>query len=214
MRDATITGAAVEQYLYAVLPPRLPVLEEMEERARREKIPIVGPAVGRLLHLLALTMGARRVFELGSAIGYSTLWWASAVGNGGEVTYTDSDPGKVSAAREYFQRAGLADRIQVRVGDALESLAAAPGEFDIVFIDLDKPQYPAALRAALPRLRPGGLLVADNVLWSGRVTAAPDSDATRAIVEFNRAIYSTPGLFPVIVPLRDGVAVCRKADRA
>lgn len=210
MPESTITGTEVELYLYAVLPPRPPVLEEMEQRAREEQIPIVGPAVGRLLQLLAAISGARRVFELGSAIGYSTLWWAAGVGDAGEVYYTDNDAERAAAAAGYFRRSGLGGRVRLLVGDAFESLASTAGEFDIIFCDLEKTQYPEALRRALPRLRVGGLLVADNVLWSGRVAAAPDSAETAAMVEFNRAIYASPQLFPVILPLRDGVAVCRK----
>ncbi|HXR97352.1 MAG TPA: O-methyltransferase [Terriglobales bacterium] len=206
-----LLAPALEQYLYQLLPPSPPVLAEMEKQARERDIPIVGPAVARVLRLLAELTGARRVFELGSAIGYSTLWWAAAVGEGGEVFYTDSDPANCQEAAGYFERARLSDRIRILQGDAIAMLAATPGDFDIVFCDLNKPQYPEALRQAAPRIKPGGLLVADNVLWSGRVASTDDtSESTVAIKEFNRMIYSDLRLEPVILPLRDGVAVCRR----
>src|SRR6185312_8070054 len=155
--------------------------------------------------------GARRVFELGSAIGYSTLWWARAVGDEGAVYFTDSSPLNSAEAAAYFHRAGLQHRIHVLEGDALALLQATPGKFDIIFCDINKDQYPEALRQSLPRIKPGGLFVADNALWSGRVVhaAAPGDRDTSAIQEFNRMIYSDSRLFPVILPLRDGVAVCR-----
>lgn len=205
-----ILAPEVEAYLYRLLPPSGAVLEEMEAQAKKRDIPIVGPLVARSFRLIATLAGARRVFELGSAIGYSTLWWAEAVGEGGEVFYTDSSADNVAEAQGYFKRAGLEGRIRVLPGEALASLAATRGEFDIIFCDLDKPQYPEAFRQAVPRLRKGGLLVADNVLWSGKVTAAAGDEATRAIQEFNRMLYSDTRLEPVILPLRDGVAVARK----
>lgn len=206
----TITGAEVERYLEQLLPQRDPVMLEMERQAAARDIPIVGPVVGRLLYQLAAVQGARRIFELGSAIGYSTLWWARAVGEDGEVFYTDFDQQRAAEAREYFRQAGMEERIRMKMGDALASLEATSGNFDLIFIDLEKTAYPEALRKALPRLRKGGLLVADNVLWKGKVAAPDESPETRAILEFNRSLYSSPGLLPVILPLRDGVAVCRK----
>ena len=206
-----ITTEAVERYLYAMLPARGEVLSEMEKLAAEREIPIVGPAVGRLLHQLALISGAKSVFELGSAIGYSTLWWAEAVGSSGRVVYTDSDRDNADRARQYFERAGVADRITIHVGDALELLSEQKQEWDIVFCDIDKEDYPRALRLALPRLRKGGLLVADNVLWSGRVAEAEPTEAsTKAIQEFNRILYTSPDLYTTVLPLRDGVAVAVK----
>src|SRR5215475_7466436 len=128
-----ITEPAVDQYMLNLLPPRDAVLQEMEQQALRRDIPIVGPAVGRVLYQYARLIGARKVFELGSAIGYSTIWWAQAVGEGGEVFYTDGDPKKAEEARGYFRRAGVASRIRVGVGDALKQLVKQKQEFDIIF---------------------------------------------------------------------------------
>lgn len=206
-----ITNGPVEQYLYSLLPSRDEVLTQIENEAIKRDIPIVGPAVGRFLHQLALISGAKSVFELGSAVGYSTIWWARAVGEGGRVTYTDGDRKKADEARGYFERAGVADRITIKVGDALELLSEQKQEYDIIFCDIDKEDYPRAFKMALPRLRKGGLLVADNVLWSGRVAQENPSEAsTKAILEFNRLLYSSPELFPTVLPIRDGVAVAVK----
>ena len=213
-----ITGDEVERYLYAMLPPRDPVLQEMEDQAEKRNIPIVGPIVGRFFTQLVQMIGAKSVFEAGSAIGYSTIWWARAVGEGGRVIYTDGDPKKAEEARGYFDRAGVKDRIIVRVGDALEVLSEEKREFDIVFCDIDKEDYPRALRLARSRVRKGGLFVADNVLWSGRVAyaagnpglAASQEESTKAIVELNKALYDSPDFFTTILPIRDGVEVARK----
>lgn len=205
-----ITDPEVEAYLYAMLPSSGPVLAEMERVARERDIPIVGPAVARVFKLLAGIARAKRVFELGSAIGYSTLWWAEAVGEGGEVFYTDSSSANAAEAAAYFRQAGLQHRIQVLQGEALALLRSTPGEFDIVFCDLNKEQYPEALQAAVPRLKPGGLLIADNVLWSGRVARPDGSPQTDGILEFNRMLYADARLEPVILPLRDGIAVARR----
>jgi caffeoyl-CoA O-methyltransferase len=201
---------AVDNYLYAVLPPSDEVLTEIEAEAAKRKIPIVGPAVGRILHQLALMIGAKTIFEMGSAIGYSTIWWARAVGEGGLVFYTDGDRKNADEARGYFDRAGVASRINVATGDALELLSEHKQEFDIIFNDVDKEDYPRVFRLAVPRLRKGGLFVTDNVLWSGRVAQKDPDKTTKAILEFNRLLYSSPDLFTTILPIRDGVAVAIK----
>ena len=162
----------VEEYLYRTLPERDPVFHDMESYAVENDVPIVGPAVGRLLFQLAKMTGAKRIFEMGSAIGYSTLWWALAVGQEGIVFYTDGDRRNADRARESFQRAGVLERIEIKIGDALEILSERKGEFDIIFNDVDKTQYPQAFKLAAEKVRRGGLYVVDNVLWSGRVASA------------------------------------------
>jgi caffeoyl-CoA O-methyltransferase len=209
--DHGITSNAVDEYLYTMLPPRDEVLAEMEAEAIKDKVPIVGPAVARLLYQLAVIAKAKTVFELGSAIGYSTLWWAHAVGEGGRVIYTDGDRKNADRARRYFERAGVAERISIKVGDALELLSEEKQHFDVIFNDVDKEDYPRVLRLALPRLRKGGLLISDNVLWSGRVAQKNPAEAsTKAILEFNRLLYGSPDLFTTILPIRDGIAVAVK----
>ena len=202
----------IDEYVHSLLPERDEVLREMEEQALHRRIPIVGPAVGRFFFQLAQMIGARTVFEMGSAIGYSTIWWARAVGEGGRVVYTDGNRKNAEEARGYFQRAEVADRIQVRVGDALELLSEENGQFDIVFCDIDKDDYPRALKLAAPRVRKGGLFVTDNTLWHGRVIAPPGSQAaelptTKAVQEFNRSLNSSKDFLTTLLPLRDGVSV-------
>jgi caffeoyl-CoA O-methyltransferase len=206
-----ITDKKVERYIYGILPRRDPVLTEMEAYAKRRNVPIIGPAVGRLLYLLVKVSGAKRVFEMGSAIGYSAIWLARAAGPGAEIYYTEGDPANARRAKDYCRRAGVAGRINFLVGNALKLIGDVPGKFGLIFIDVDKHQYPAALRKALPRLRRGGLLITDNTLWSGRVAKRAADRNTRAIQQFNKQVYSSRELFPVIIPLRDGVTVCRKA---
>ena len=206
-----VTEEGVEDYLYSMLPPRDPVLAEMEAEAAKRDIPIVGPAVGRLFQQLAIISGAKTIFEMGSAIGYSTIWWAMGVGQAGRVYYTDSDRKNCDQARRYAERSGVAARVTFKLGDALELLSEEKQLFDIIFNDVDKDDYPRVFRLAVPRLKRGGLLVTDNVLWSGQVAKKnPKDSSTKAIVEFNRLLYGSPDLFTTIIPLRDGVSVSVK----
>jgi predicted O-methyltransferase YrrM len=205
------TAGPVDDYVYSMLPARDEVLTEMEDYASDHEIPIVGPAVARVLQQLALTIGAKTVFELGSAIGYSTIWWANAVGEKGRVIYTDGDAKNAKRALGYFDRAGVTGRITIHTGDALELLSEQKQQFDVIFNDVDKEDYPRVLRLVLPRLRKGGLFITDNVLWSGRVAEKNPKDAsTRAILEFNRLLYNSPDFYTTILPIRDGLAVALK----
>ncbi|MCZ6689648.1 MAG: O-methyltransferase [Planctomycetota bacterium] len=205
-----IVDESVENYLQGLIPDRDEVLREMEEQAAKEKIPIVGPLVGRLLWQLCRVAGARRVLELGSAIGYSTIWLARGVGEEGSVIFTDWGEENARTAKGYFERAGLLGRIDVRTGDSLEILDQLDGEFDLIFNDVDKQFYPTVFEKAVPRLRRGGLLVCDNVLWSGKVTEAGADEWTEAIRKYNRLIHETPGVFSTILPLRDGIGITMK----
>jgi predicted O-methyltransferase YrrM len=206
-----ITNPAVEDYLYDLTPARDPVLAEMEQLAAERRIPIVGPLVGRLFFQLAQMTGAKTVFEMGSAIGYSTIWWACGMGPEGRVVYTDGDRRNAEQARKFFERAGVLNQVDIQVGDAIEILSEQKSEFDIIFNDVDKDDYPRVFRVAVPRVRKGGLFVADNVLWHGDVAnPAHDDEATRAIREFNQLLLKSPELNTTILPLRDGVSIAMK----
>jgi len=202
----------VEEYLYKLLPERDVVMGEMEAYAEMNRVPIIGPAVARLLALLVQVSGAKRIFEMGSAIGYSTIWLARAAGPKGKIFYTDGDPANAHRAKVYFRMAGVTKRIEVKIGNALELVKKAPGKFDMIFNDVDKHQYPEAFRAALPKLRRGGLFITDNTIWSGKAArpAADDDKNTRGVQEFNRLVYASKELYPVLIPLRDGVTICCK----
>ena len=208
---ANILPAKLEAYMDGLLPERDAVPAEMERYAKKHDVPIIGPACGRLLYLLTQISGAKRIFEMGSAIGYSTLWFARAAGPGSQIFYTDGDSANAVRARRNLERAGVLDRVKILTGDAIELLDTVPGEFDIILIDVYKHQYPAAGKKAVARLKSGGLLITDNVLWSGKVAKPAKDRDTRSILEFNKMVYASKELFPVIVPLRDGVSVCRKA---
>ena len=201
-----IVNPDIERYMYGLLPPRDPVLAEMEREAERRGIPIVGPAVANLLAQLVRISGARRIFELGSAIGYSTIWLARAAGPNAEIHYSDFSPHNAEEARGYFERAGVASCIHIHVGDALAALASVPGDFDLIFNDVGKEDYPAVLEAVAGRLKPGGLLLADNVLRRGEVVD-PQDKAARAVVEFNANLFNSSDFWSSIVPFRDGVSI-------
>jgi len=182
-----IVNPEIERYLHALLPPRDSVLAEMEAEAERRNIPIIGPAVARVLAQLVLLTGAKRIFELGSAIGYSTIWLARAAGLGAEVHYTDGSVENAREARGYFERAGLSSSIHVHV-------------------DVDKEGYPSVLDAVPARLKKGGIFATDNTLWYGRVLNPKDA-SDRAVVEFNRKLYESAHFFSTILPIRDGLTV-------
>ena len=203
-----ITLESVEDYMRTLLPPRDPVAAEMEDFAKKNRVPIVGPMVGRFLHQLARFVDAERVFEMGSAIGYSTIWFARALKPGGKVYYTDGSHENASRARDYIKRAGVSDRIEILVGNALDLIDQVQGEFDVVFNDVDKDDYPAVYRKAANRVRIGGLFVSDNVLWSGRVADSFVKDKqTDGIRSFNKLLYADDRYYSTIMPIRDGVAV-------
>jgi caffeoyl-CoA O-methyltransferase len=207
-----IVDPRVEDYMRSLLTRYdEPVLLEMEAEGKDRGFPIIGRLVGVTVELLARSVGAKRVFELGSGFGYSAYWFARAVGPSGEVHGTDGDPENEPKALDYLSRAGLAEPIRWHVGDAVTHLGAAPGEFDVVYNDIDKDGYPAAWTAARERIRVGGLYVCDNVLWSGRVAVQDRDDPrpvyTQAILEHNRLIAEDDRFISSIVPTRDGVFV-------
>jgi caffeoyl-CoA O-methyltransferase len=207
-----ITHPEIHRYLEDIRPPSDPILQEMERLATERKFPCLGPQCSRILYQLTKTAGAKRIFEMGSGFGYTMYWMALALPKNGLIIGSDSDPTNVSTANEFFRRGGIDDRTDIRGGDALAILAAESEPFDLIYCDIDKESYPEALDLAKPRLRAGGLLIADNVLWSGRVTdPSVDDNATDAIREFTRRLYADPDFFTTIIPIRDGMSVSRKA---
>ncbi len=187
--------------------------QRLEARAMSRGFPLVGRESGRWLFLLSQMIGARRVLELGSGFGYSAFWFARGVGPGGEVHGTERDEWEHQAFDELWADEPLRARVTLHRGDALELLERLPGPWDIVFVDIHKAGYPDALRLAVPRIRPGGLLLADNVLWGGKV-ARPldpaDTSGTDSLLAFNRAIHEHPSLHSLILPCGDGLSVSRK----
>jgi len=184
-----------------------PVLADMHAEAAERGFPIVGPEVGRLLFQLATVSGARRVFEMGSGFGYSTLWFARAVGPEGRVYHTEGNPRNTERAREYLSRAGLLERVVFTTGDAREILKRTPGDFDIVFMDIDKEQYPEGYRIFRDRVKPGGMAVVDNLVWGGRVAEGDSDQTTEGIREYLRLMWNDPEYLSSLMPVRDGVGV-------
>ncbi len=209
--DATksILHPEVAAYLDSLTAAPDPLPLRMERKAKALGFPLVGRRAGRWLELLARMIGARRVLELGSGWGYSAYWLARGVGPEGQVLGTESDPRCIAEHRELFANHPLAGRIRLQQGEALATLRSLSGPYDMIFVDIEKEDYPRALELAVPRIRSGGLLVADNVLWGGKVTqpAAPDDVATRGVLRFNTLLHDDPRLEAAILPADDGLAV-------
>ena len=204
----------VATYLDGLVPPRAARLAELEAEAQRTDFPIIGPATGHLCYLLTRLAGARRVFELGSGFGYSTAWFARAVkeNGGGTVHHVVWDEELSRAARESLSALGLADVVEFHAGEAVDTLRRTTGPFDIIFNDIDKQDYPKALDVIATKLKTGGLLLADNMLWSGRIFDARDrSRATRAIREFTRRVQGDPRWISAVIPIRDGLLVAYRS---
>jgi predicted O-methyltransferase YrrM len=203
----------VAKYLESLVPPRPPELARMEAYALGTDFPIIGPACGNLCYLLARLIGARSVFELGSGFGYSTAWFARAVfeNGGGVVHHVVWDEELSRDARRGLAALHLTDQVEFHVGEAVETLRQQSGPFDLIFNDINKEGYPDSLPVIAGKLRPGGLLVIDNMLWSGRIFDEEDQDSsTRGIREFTARITSDPQWSVSLVPIRDGMIVARR----
>jgi caffeoyl-CoA O-methyltransferase len=209
--DSPILRPEQEAYLERLLPPRDPLLREMEERAAREDVPVSDPEVGRLLSVLARATGARLILEIGTAIGYGTLCLARGAPEA-RVVSIDTDPERLATARGYLERAGVAGRVELIEGPALDVLHRLQGIFDLVYIDAVKTEYRRYLDQVLPRLRVGGMVVCDNLLWGGKVAAPPDEDDANAdaLRAFNGYLMMHPQLQAVVLPLGDGLGIATK----
>jgi predicted O-methyltransferase YrrM len=213
-----IVPDAIERYLAGLNRAGDPVLDEIARGNVSRGLPLVDAEVGALLRVLATSVKATRLLEIGTAIGYSGIWLAGALPDGGMLVTMEYDEARAREARENFARAGLSAKVSVVVGDAQLKIAKVSGPFDLIFQDGDKKLYTPLLDRLVALLRPGGLLVTDNVLWDGEVapgfTDAPtrDPEQTRAIVEYNERVASHPALLTAIVPLRDGVSISVKTS--
>lgn len=208
-----IVPDVVERYLASLNQQSDAVLLDVARVGQERDLPLIDAEVGALLRLLVTATAARRVLEIGTAIGYSGIWMAAALPADGMLLTIEKDPERVKAARTNFERAGLAARVNVMTGDAALLVNKVAGPFDLIFQDGAKPLYVTMLDRLVNLLRPGGLLVTDNVLWDGEVVpgfnGAPRREAsdTAAIAEYNRRISRDPRLLTSILPLRDGVAI-------
>ena len=205
----------VRDYLDALVPARSPELQEMEAYAREHDFPIIGPACGHLCYQIARMMGARRVFELGSGYGYSTAFFARAVkeNGGGVVHHVVWDNGLSQQARGHLARLGYEGIVRYHVGEAVETLRTSDdGPFDLIFNDIEKDAYPASLPVIESRLKRGGVLIVDNMLWSGQIFDPSDtSDETEGVRELTRRVVSSALWTTSLVPIRDGLLVAFKS---
>ncbi len=204
----------VQTYLTSLVPPRPAVVQEMEDLAAKNNFPIIGAACGQVCYMFARLMNAKNIFELGSGYGYSTYWFARAVqeNGGGMVHHTVWDDDLSQQAQGYLTRLGLAQLVTFYNAEAISTLKATPGQFDIIFNDIDKEAYPESLPVIKERLRPGGLLIIDNMLWSARIFDENDKGAaTLAIKDFTEQITHDPDWIVTLLPIRDGMIVaCKK----
>ncbi len=201
-----ITDEQIEQYIYNLLPESPSILKELEQVAKSRHVPIIGPLVGRFLHILARTSRAKRILEIGTAIGYSAIWFGLAVKQQkGKIITIEIDANTAKEARRNIARAGLQKTVEVINGDGMKVIPELKGKFDIIFIDDSKENYPKYLEMCINRLNKNGLLIADNALWGGQVLLESKSDDAEAIAKFNELLMKK--MQSVIIPVRDGVAI-------
>lgn len=205
-----ITHPKITEYLDTITPRSGEILREMEQRGKERDFPAIGPQVGRLLYTLVKLSGAKRIFEFGSGFGYSLFWMAQAAPDGARLIGTEYKQENVDAAADYFRRGGIADKAEVRLGEAVDTFNSLDGEFDIVVLDAEKSQYSEIFKLAAPCLKTGGLFIADNILWDGLVTEKTNDPDTRGIQEFTQVIFADPRFHSLVLPMRDGVSVSLK----
>lgn len=210
-----IVDPKIEEYAESHTSPDGELFERLAEETRATTTApqmMVGRIEGRFLATLVALSGARRILEFGTFTGYSSISMASALPPDGKVITLDVDPEATAIARRYMDESGHGDKIEIRLGPALETLRDLEGPFDLVFIDADKPNYVNYYEAALPILADDGLLIADNVLWSGRVVEDDDDESTRAIKEFNEHVRADDRVVSVMLTVRDGMTLIRKRE--
>ena len=211
-----IVPELVERYLHGLNRSSDAVLDEIANAGTAGDLPLIDAEVGTLLHVLAKSIAAKRVLEIGTCIGYSGIWLARALPADGMLFTMERDAERAAIAKTNFERAGVAGRVSVMLGDAQLKIVKVSGPFDLIFQDGAKPLYNSLLDPLVRLLRPGGLLVTDNVLWDGNVVPGfvpeptRDEADTRAIAEYNERLSTHPDLITSIVPLRDGVAISVK----
>ncbi|GAB4443990.1 MAG: O-methyltransferase [Chloroflexi bacterium OHK40] len=211
-----ITNIAIEDYLVDLMPPRDAVLAELEQRARQTGLSLVGPVQGQFLYLQALAMGAKKALEVGITTGYAAMYLIRALQQtGGHLTAIERHANRVELASQVIGQAGLSNYITIHQGEWTEIMPGLDRDYDLIFLDIlrsaaNADQAPLALELCVSMLRPGGLLIADNVLCSAQVLEEDAPPLVRGIQQFNRQLMSHSQLESVIIPLRDGVAICRK----
>ena len=205
-----IVHPEIEKYLESLLPPRQSIFYELEEKAVKEDFSTVGPEVGTLIEILARSIFAKRILELGSGFGYSGLWFARALPPDGKIILTDFEEANHSMAIENFKKAGYKYLMEFRVGDALQIMKEIEGPFDIIFNDMDKEFYSRVIDPVHALLRVGGLFITGNTLFYGKVVQGEVEEATRVIREFNLKLRKHKGFQTIQLPMRDGLSISIK----
>ncbi len=208
-----LLSTQLRDYLDTLVPPRTGEMQKMEVYAQEKGFPIIGPTCGYLCYQITRMLSAKKVFELGSGFGYSTAWFARGVheNGGGEVHHVVWDEKLSARARGHLSNLGYGGIVRYHVGEAVQALRETADTFDLIFNDIDKEQYPDSLAVISERLRPGGVLIVDNVLWSGRVWDQDDTSAsTEGVREITRQIVSDPRWITSIIPIRDGLLLAYK----
>ena len=208
--ETLITSPEIERYIQNLYPLENPTLKEMEQLGNKINFPLVGPLVGRLLYQLATMTSAKSVFEMGSGFGYSAFWFALAMPEEGVIHLTDHSQKNSELAKRFFVEGNLAHKARFHVGNALEILAKIDGNFDIMFIDIDKECYPKAMALAKPRINVGGLLITDNLLWFGQVLEKQGDPSTEGVKRFNQTLFNDCDFISTLLPIRDGVGIAYK----
>lgn len=205
-----ITDPKITEYILKSMPERDDVQKEMEEYARQNHFPIIGPICGTFLRQLAMITQAKNIFEMGSGYGYSAYWFAGGMPKGGKIICTDGSDENRKRALGYLKRGGFDSMVDYHVGYAQEIIKRFDGPFDIILNDVDKEQYPEVLDLAIPRLRKGGIFISDNVLWDGEILDGNPDKASQAILEFNRMLFASKDILSLIIPIRDGLGLAVK----
>jgi predicted O-methyltransferase YrrM len=210
---STLTYGEIQRYLSSLVPPREPEMQAMERHAEETSFPIIGPAAGYACYQIARMMAAKAVFEMGSGYGYSTAWFAKAVkeNGGGVVHHVVWDAELSKKATTHLSRLGFDGLVKYHVAEAVEALRQESGPFDLIFNDIEKQDYPTSLPIIQHKLRRGGVLIIDNILWSGRIFSKGDkSAATEGVRQFTRMITQDPDWIVSLLPIRDGLVVALK----
>lgn len=200
----------INDYLERLVPERQDEMKAMEAHAQEINFPIIGPVCGNLCYQIARLVGAHTVFEMGSGYGYSTAWFARAVleNGGGKVHHVVWDEQLSNEARQHLDRLGYSSFIEFHIAEAIETLSQTPGPFDVIFNDINKECYPESLPMIREKLRPGGVLIVDNLLWHGQVFDKDGNDPdTSGVRELTRQLTTDPDWISSIIPIRDGMLV-------
>ena len=208
--ETVITPPEIERYIQNLYPLEDPLLKEMEDLGTKINFPLVGPLVGRVLYQLTKIISAKKVFEMGSGFGYSAFWFALATPEDGVIHLTDHSQKNSELAKRFFVEGNLAHKARFHVGNALDILAKMNEIFDIIFIDIDKEHYPKALELAKSKVRVGGLLIVDNLLWFGQVLEKHGDSSMEGVKTFNQKLFNDCNFISTLLPVRDGIGVAYK----